>query len=75
MIEPWMGVAILCLTPYAFGLGFFVGTQYVTSIATPEPIDWRPGWLQAAVDAYDQSPRRPLSADELAAYEWDDSDT
>lgn len=74
MIEPWMGVAILCLTPYAFGLGFAAGTQYVTEIATPKRSEWRPEWLQAAVDAYNQSFRRPLSAEEVAACEWGDTD-
>lgn len=75
MIEPWMGLAVLCLSAHAFGLGFFLGTRYVTSIASFEPAAWRPEWLQAAVDAYYQSSRRPLSADEVAAYDWDDADS
>lgn len=74
MIEPWMGLAVLCLSGHAFGLGFFLGTQYVSSIATPESTAWRPEWLQAAIDTYQRSHRRPLSADDLAAYDWDESE-
>ena len=71
MIEPWMGLFVLCFSGHAFGLGFFLGTRYVTTIATPQPAGWRPQWLQTAIDAYQRSHRRPLSADELTEYDWD----
>lgn len=71
MIEPWMGLFVLFFSGHAFGLGFFIGTRYVTTIATPEAAGWRPQWLQAAIDAYQASPRRPLAADELDDYDWD----
>ena len=76
MIEPelWMGLAILCLSGHAFCLGFFLGTQYVTTVATPEPTEWRPEWVQESLDTYAQSPRRPLSAEEVTAYDWDESE-
>ncbi len=72
MIEPWMGLFVLCFSGHAFGLGFFVGTRYVTTIASPESTAWRPQWLQAAIDAYQASHRRPLDADELDGHDWND---
>lgn len=72
--EPWVGLFIVYFTGHAFALGFFLGTRYVTSVSNPDRRWWRPAWLQDAIDAYALSHRRPLSADELTAYDWDDRD-
>lgn len=72
MLEAWMGLAIMYFIGHAFALGFLLGTVYVKSVASPTTDGWRPDWLQNAVDAYQQSHRRPLSAAEVEAYDWDD---
>ena len=74
ILEPWIGLFMVYFAGHLVALGFFLGTRYVTSISDPEPSRWRPAWLQDAIDAYEASHRRPLSADELAAVDWEKRD-
>ncbi len=71
-IEPWMGLFVVGFTAHAFAVGFLLGTHYVRSTAAPEPTAWRPDWLQDAIDAYQRSDRRPMSAKEVAGHDWDE---
>ncbi len=73
-LEPWLGLVLIYFAGHAFVLGFALGTYYVKSVANPEPQRWRPEWLENSIAAYQQSHRRPLSAEDVAAVDWQETE-
>lgn len=70
-LQLWMAPFVVVFVGHAFAVGFYAGTYYVKRVADPDADSRRPQWLQDAIDAYRNSPRRPLGPDELDDVDWD----